>query len=109
MFHTCGDGVVVREVVPLESTHHGDTQFTGQIGVFAQTLGNTSPAGVARDVEHGSEGPCNTLLAGFGSGHVGAFLDELRVERGCHAQRNGQYRFVAVDNIPPDDEGDPQP
>ena len=52
MFYAGHDGRRVGEVRSLIAPDHGGCDVLSQIGVFARTLRNATPAGIARDVAH---------------------------------------------------------
>ncbi len=102
-----GDVAPVRQIVALEPLHHGSRQNGPQVRVLSQALGDTAPAGVARDVDHGGERPVHAGPGRLQCRHPGPLSHPLRVPCGGLSQRNGEDRPEAVDDVPADEERDP--
>ena len=94
-----GDGSHGGQVIALEAFDHGDRQPAGEIRILAETLGNPTPAGIARDIDHRREGPVDAHGGGFERGDSRTALDEFRVPGGGLAKRYGQYGSEPMDDI----------
>ena len=77
-------------------------------GIFAGAFHDAAPAGIARDVDHGSEGPLDAGGAGFASGHGLSFFGNSGVPTGGEREGNGVDGAEAVDDVEAEEEGDVQ-
>src|SRR5512145_985909 len=108
VFGTSGDAARSPEPLSLEAAHHRGTEGTREVRVLATALRDPAPARIPTDVDHRSEGPVVAVRRGLGGSHRRPLLDQLRVERRCESQRDRQHRPVAVDDVPTEDQRDPE-
>ena len=85
--------------IALETFHHSRSHHRRKIGIFAATLGNTSPTGIAGDVNHRSKGPTDTYGRGLDGRYPGSIFCHFRVKRRSLPQRNRKNRFKTVNDI----------
>ena len=115
-------GAVAREVLgardevlgrarvgALEAAHLGRRHGRAQVRILAGALDHASPARVARDVEHGREGPVQARGPGFARGHRLRLLVARGVPRRGHGQGHREDRAVAVDHVEGEEHRDLEP
>ena len=84
------DGVVCGERITLQAAYHGQSQLTGEVGVFAVVLFDASPAGIAGEVKDRGEDHADAGGAGLrGDGCAGGG-GELRVPGGGETDGRGE-------------------
>ena len=89
--------------------HHGLGHAGIQVRVFTAALGNTAPAGVAGNVQHGRKRPAHALRGGLNGSHAGAFFHQGGVKGGRQAQRNGENGVETVNHVTAHQERNAQP
>ena len=83
----------------LITVNHGLGHARVQVGVFTAAFGDTAPAGVAGDVQHGREGPADTLCGGFDGRHAGALFHQGGIKSGRQPQRDGENGMITMDDV----------
>ena len=94
------DGPGRGPVFTLQTPDHGGGEPARQVGILAEALGDTAPPGIARNVDHGRQGPVHTGPRRFQRRVSRTPLDELRVPGRGLSQGNGQHRPESVNHIP---------
>src|SRR5690606_21562470 len=102
-------GIAGRKVVTLITTHHGFGYFAAQEGVFSAAFCNPSPTGIATQINHGGESPANAVGTGFDGGYARALLNKVHIPGTGKTQWNGKNRFITMNHIHPEYQGDLQP
>jgi hypothetical protein len=97
------------EDILLESPHPRRGHHGSEIRVLTGALGDASPAGVARDVDHGREGPIDAVGARFPSRHPGGRLDEPGIERSRLGEGDWEDRAIPVNHVQAEQQRNPQP
>ncbi len=97
------------DVGPLYAAHLGARHCRSQERVLAGTFYHPSPARVARDVQHGGEGPVDPGGARLAGCHRLGALSQRRVPGGRQGQRHGEDVPVPVDHVQPEYQRDAQP
>ena len=92
----------MHRITPLIAVDERPRHSAAEEGIFADALRRTSPAGIARNVDHRGEGPADT------GGNTGRTLDGLHVPRGRQAERNRKGRLITVDHIHAEDQRNTQ-
>ncbi|OPZ11262.1 MAG: hypothetical protein BWZ06_01747 [Bacteroidetes bacterium ADurb.BinA261] len=81
---------------------------TSQIGIFACSFHNTSPAGITRNVNHGGKRPVDAVRSGFDGCYSCRLFHHRQIPRTGFAQRNRKYRFITVNHILSEENRDSQ-
>ena len=99
MLDAGGQAVRLAQVIPLEASHLGDTQVSGQQGILSAGLHHPAPPGLPAVVHHGGEGHLDATGCGLFGRHPGAGFGQRRVEGTAQPQGDGEDGSVAVDDI----------
>ena len=91
-----GGGVQLQSLV---AAHHGFRHAGVKVSVFSTAFRDAAPAGVARYVQHGREGPPDTLCGCFQGSHPGSCLYQGGVKGGGQSQRDWKYRVETVNHV----------
>ena len=102
------DRLFVGDVLALESAHAGAGHLAPQEDVLSGALGDSTPARIARDVDHGGERPVDTGGGCFAPPDTSGVFDAREVEARRLGERNGERGLVAVDDVVPEDDRDPE-
>jgi hypothetical protein len=108
VFGAGGDAVGISGRA-LKAAHHGHAQRGGEKRIFTEALGYAAPARIARDVDHGREGPVDADFGGFARGGTRGALRERRVEARRQTERDGEDGLVTVNYVAPEDQRHAQP
>ncbi|WSG36433.1 hypothetical protein OHA72_34135 [Dactylosporangium sp. NBC_01737] len=101
-----GDDAVIRS---LETAHLGGGDRGTQDRVLTRALDDAAPPGIAGDVHHRRERPVDADRAGLPRGDRLPALDRLDVPRRRHRDRHREDRAQPVDDVEPEQHGDPGP
>lgn len=71
MFGTRQQGIYRAQIITLKAAYPGRCDQAARIGIFPGALHDTAPARIARDVDHGSEGPVKAVSCCFYSRQTG--------------------------------------
>ncbi len=104
----------VGQPVALVAADHRGRELADEERVLAERLVDAAPAQVARDAEHGGEGPVDAGRGDLDRGRARDLLHERGVPRRGHAELRGEDRRadperVAVDAVLGEQQGDAQP
>ena len=88
----------------LEAVDLGFGHAGAEEGIFAGAFHDAAPAGIAGDVDHGSEGPVDAGGAGFAGGHGLRVLGGRGVPTGGHGDGDGVDGAEAVDDVEAEEE-----
>jgi len=94
--------------VALEAAHHRRAEPTGKHRSLAKGFGHPAPAGLLGDVQHRGERPGDAVHARFGRGEPRRTKYEVLVPCGGQPERDREDRAVSVDDVPPEEQRDPQ-
>ena len=101
-------GGKMHRITPLIAVDERPRHSAAEEGIFADALRRTSPAGIARNVDHRGESPADTGGTRLDGRNTGRTLDGLHVPRGRQAERNRKGRLITVDHIHAEDQRNPQ-
>src|SRR5205814_3486120 len=88
------------------AAHAGDGERGAEVRILARALDDASPARIACDVHHGGEGPVHTGRRRFGGSYPCIALCDVGIPARGLAERDGELRAVAVNDVEPEDERD---
>ena len=96
-------------VFPLQAVDHRDPHAPGQQGILAEALGDPAPPGIPGHVDHGRKRPVQARRRGLAGRRPGSRPHDLGVPRRRLAQGDRHHRREPVDDVPADQQRDPQP
>ena len=108
MFHTGKDFIVSLQVVSLIATHIRFSHQRTQVRIFPASFRNTPPTGIPANVNHRAECPVDAIRTGFNGGDTCHTFDSQRVPTTGKCQWNRENGFIAVNNICPYQQRNPQ-
>ena len=97
------------EAVTLEATHHRRAESSGEHRRLPQRFSHPAPPWLFGDVQHGRERPGDSVHARLGGGDPSGTAYEVLVPRCGQTERDREDCAVPVDNVPPEQQWDPQP
>ncbi len=89
--------------------YHRRRECAAEARVFAETLGDASPARVASDIDHRREGPADAFRGRLARRVPGGLLDKFRVPSRCLGQWNRENCFISVDDVASEQQRNAQP
>ncbi|MNV21021.1 hypothetical protein D3C71_1119450 [compost metagenome] len=101
--------VGVREVAALEAAHARRRELARQVRVFAHAFEAAAPARVARDVDHGREGPAKAVGRGLDRRRARRALGQRGLPARGLGQRHREDGAKAVDHVGAEDQRNAQP
>ncbi len=93
------DALRIAGVAALIATHHGSGNARDQVGVLAEALRGTPPAGITGDIDGRCEGHVEAVGTGFERRDPGAVLDGRDVPARRQTQADGKGGAMAVDDV----------
>ena len=97
------------EGVALEAAHLGACHGGAEVGIFAAALLDAPPARIARDVDHGREGPADPDALRLARREGLRRFFHRRIPGRRHAERDREDRAIAVDHVEAEQQRDVQP
>jgi len=104
MFEAGGDAVGRGQVFSLKSAHAGDGHPAAEISIFTRPFGDSAPARIPGDVNHGRKGPVNARSTRLSGGDGRALFSQLGVPARSLGERNRKNGLVAMDDIQPEED-----
>lgn len=86
----------------LKAANHGGAKARSEMGILAEALRDTSPARVATDIEHGGEGPIDSLLGCFIGRRASATFHKVVIPGCRESERYWENSIEAVDDVASD-------
>ena len=88
-----------QAVAALEAVHLRHGHARAEIGVFAGAFYDAAPARVARNIDHGREGPVQPGRGGFIGGHARGAFFALRRPGRRQREGHGEDGPIAMDHV----------
>ena len=91
--------VAICRAFTLHRFHHSLTHNRSEIRIFPKTFGSTSPARIARDIDHRCPGHVQAIICRFISRDTPDRFHRIEVKRRGQTEANREHRALTVQHI----------
>ena len=100
---------IVRAFPLLQAGDFRGGEGGSKAGILTGAFGDTSPPGIAGDIQHRRKMPGNTGCLGFSGRHAGSLFHQIRIKGSCFCNCDREDSFKSMDDIQAKDQRDAQP